>query len=160
MFRRRHSGTTPRPPLTESYPSAGAVGAQSETVWDLYPGPKPSSAQEIRAEEAERRLGDRNAFLVVENQIHFHPNLATFGGFGFLVLTRPSNIRGPGVYFMDRAARQWVRAYEIEELPPGIWMQPHDWNGFAVPCQLYLINPDQLAARWIDGNGRSLPPQM
>lgn len=126
-------------------------------VRDLYPGPKPPSAQERREELARERLGDRNAFLVIENNVHFHPDLA-FGGFGLLVLTKPSARRGPGVYLMDRTTVQWVCAYEIDALPPEEWIQLHDWNGFATPVQLYKISDQAIAARWISGTGQSIPP--
>lgn len=102
-------------------------------------------------------LGDRNAFLVLTNNIHFHPDLS-LGGFGFLIVTQETAKRRTGVYLLHPTRKEWLLAYEISDLPPAEWVQITDWAGDALPLQLFVINSRDIAARWLSRTGSSIAP--
>jgi hypothetical protein len=116
--------------------------------------PRPLSAQ---VDAVGRELGDDNAFVTIDNNIHFHPDL-TFGGFGILILTTSSELRSPGVYFFHRPTHEWKLAYELTDLPQGQWARLADWEGAPVPVDLFRVNDQVVCARWLGRSGSSVPP--
>lgn len=150
MLHRRH---------TPAHAAADTPPAQAEPVV-VAPRPRSQGGGDRHQQALVAfgdRLGDRNAFAVLSDSIHFHPDL-TFGGFGILVLTTPSPRRDPGVYLLDRARAEWARAYLLEDLPEGTWVQICGWDGGALPVQLNRFAGDAVAARWIGRGGASVPP--
>jgi hypothetical protein len=131
-------------------PSTAAPAVAEVTV-------APRAREETPRERLGARLGDPNAFLIITDTIHFHPD-RSLGGFGFLVLTEPTARRTPGVYLFDRSRMEWTRAYEIDDLPVRQWVRVTDWGGSTLPFQLYVIDPHVVAARWLSGSGMSVPP--
>lgn len=119
------------------------------------PGKGGDRRQQALAAFGEER-GDPHAFAVISNTVHFHPDPG-LGGFGILVLTVPSDRRDPGVYLFDRSRAEWMRAYLLDDLPMGKWVQISTWDGSPVPVQLQRFSEDDVAARWIGRSGASVP---
>lgn len=146
----RVAGLAPRP----ASPASDAGAPQRSTVPAVRPRPREAPVHERVGAE---RFGDRNAFVTINDTIHFYPD-RTRGAFGFLVLTAPSEARSPGVYLLDRARREWLLAYELDDLPRAQWVQATDWDGSMLPFQLFLLSEQVVAARWLNPAGASIPP--
>lgn len=154
--RRLGSRNITAPPATSPSPPTSAAPAVA--IAPRSRAAEPGDLRRAQLSGFAALAGDANAFGVMDNQIHFHPDRMAFNGFGILVVLVPSSRREPGVYLFDRPRHEWIRAYLLDDLPLATWVQVSGWDANAVPVQLKRLSDGVVAARWLARNGASVPP--